>query len=136
MTGRLIFAIISTILEEMAIVVIVLWGLPRIGVHIPLAGLIALMLAWAAYSVATFRMGSRALKKKPVIALPDMVGSQGVVVSPLASEGLVKIRGELWRARSDSGEMKPGVEVVVVGQSSLKLVVRESSLANDLEKTE
>lgn len=136
MTGRLVLAIISTILEETAIVVIVLRGLPEIGVHIPLPGLIALMVAWGAYSIATYRIGSRALKKKPVIALPNMVGSQGVVVSPLAPEGLVRIRGELWIAKSDSSEMEPGVEVIVVGQNSLKLVVRESSAANDLEITE
>lgn len=135
MRGRLVLDIISTLLEETAIVVIVLWGLPKIGVHIPLPGLIALMVAWGAYSVATYRLGSRVLKKKPVIA-PDMIGSEGTVVGPLAPKGLVKIRGELWIAKSDSGEMKPGAKVIVVGQNSLKLVVRESSTANDLEITE
>lgn len=136
MTGRLIFAIISTILEEAAIVVIVLWGLPKIDVHIPLPGLIALMVVWGTYSVMTYRMGSRALRKKPVINLSDMVGSKGKVVSPLAPEGLVRIKGELWVAKSASGEMKPGVEVIVVRQNSLKLVVRESGTANDSEITE
>ncbi|MDO8688314.1 MAG: hypothetical protein Q7K41_06985, partial [Dehalococcoidales bacterium] len=44
-------------------VVIVLWGLPRIGITIPLAGLIALMVAWGAYSVITYQLGSRALRR-------------------------------------------------------------------------
>ena len=136
MTGRLIFAIISTILEETAIVVIVLWGLPKIGVHIPLPGLIALTVVWGAYSVMTYRMGSQALRKKPVMNLPDMVGSKGKVVSPLAPEGLVRIKGELWVAQSAGGEISLGKEVIVVRQDSLKLVVRESDAANDLEKTE
>ncbi len=136
MTGRLIFAIISTILEETAIVVIVLWGLPEIGVHIPVAGLVALMVAWAVYDIITYRIGSQALRKKPLITLPGMVGSKGVVVSPLTPEGLVKIKGELWVAKSASGEMERGVEVIVVGQNSLKLVVRESSITNDSGKTE
>ena len=135
MTGRLVMAIISTLLEETAIVVIVLWGLPKIDVHIPLPGLIALMVAWGAYSVMTYRMGSRALRRKPVIRLP-MVGYKGKVVSPLAPEGLVKIKGELWAATSASGEMEPGVEVIVVAQDSLKLVVRASSTTNDSEITE
>ena len=135
MTGRLVFAIISTLLEETAIVVIVLWGLPEIDIHIPLPALIALMVAWGAYSIATYRMGSRALRRKPVIRLP-MVGYKGKVVSVLAPEGLVKINGELWAATSASGEMELGVEVIVVGQDSLKLVVRESATSNDLEKTE
>ena len=134
--GRLILAIFSTILEETAIVVIVLWGLPQIDVHIPLPGLIALMVVWLAYSVFTYQLGSRALRRKQVVGLPNMVGSKGEVISPLAPEGLVRIRDELWVAKSASGEMKPGGKVIVVGQDSLKLVVRESSTTNDLEKTE
>lgn len=136
MTGRLILAIISTILEETAIAVIVLWGLPEIGVHIPLPGLIALMVVWGTYSVITYRMGSRALEKRPVVSLPDMVGGRGVVVSLLAPDGLVKIKGELWVAQSDSDEIEPGAEVIVVGQDRLKLVVHTTSPADDLGKTE
>jgi len=136
MTGRLVLGIISTILEEAAIVVIVRWGLPEIGVDIPLWGLIILMVAWLAYSVVTYRIGSRALRRKPVVGLPDMVGSKAKVVSPLAPEGLVRIRGELWVAKSAGGEMELGREVIVVGQDSLKLVVRESSTTNDLERNE
>ncbi len=136
MTGRLVLGIISTILEEAAIVAIVLWGLPQIGVHIPLPGLIALMVVWLAYSVVTYRMGTRALMRKQLVGLPDMIGGEGKVVSPLAPEGLVRIRGELWVAKSASGEMKPDGEVIVVGQDGLKLVVRERSTTNDLERTE
>lgn len=136
MTGRLVLAIISTLLEEAALVAVVLLGLPRLGVHIPLPGLIALMVVWGAYSTFTYRLGSRALRMKQVLGLPDMVGSKGKVVSPLAPEGLVRIRGELWVAKSTSGEMEAGRKVIVVGQDSLKLVVRESSSAGDLEGTE
>ncbi len=133
--ARLILAIISTLLEEAALVVIVLWGLPQIGIQLPLPGLLAVMVVWGAYSVFTYRIGSRALRQKPVMSLPDMVGCQGKVVSPLAPEGLVKIRGELWVAKSDSGEMKVGKEVIVVRQDSLKLLVRESSATDGLEQT-
>ena len=134
MMARLILTIISTLLEEAALVVIVLWGLPRIGIQLPLSGLIAVMVVWSAYSVFTYRIGSRALRQKPVISLPDMVGCQGEVVSPLAPEGLVRIRGELWVAKSDSGEMKVGREVSVVKQDSLKLLVRECSTTDGPEK--
>jgi len=123
-------AIISTLLEEAALVAIVLWGLPRLDIEIPLAGLIALMAAWGAYSVTTYRRGSRALKKEPLCGLPDMVGSQGGVVSPLVPEGLVRIKGELWQAKSASGRMDTGEEITVVGQDGLKLIVRKSSTGN------
>ncbi len=135
MRGRLIYAIVSTLLEETAIVVIVLWGLPGLGIEMPLAGLIGLMVAWGVYSVITYQIGSRALREKPLVGLPGMVGSKGRVVSPLAPEGLVRIKGELWLARADSGEVEPGQEVIVVAQEKLRLVVRAGDTSDDLEKT-
>ena len=76
------------------------------------------------------------MRRKPLDGLPDMVGSQGEVVSPLAPEGLVRIKGELWQAESASGRMDTGGEVTVVGQDGLKLIVRKRSTTDDLEKTE
>ncbi len=134
--GRLILAVISIILEEIAIVAIVLWALPEINVHIPLLGLIGLMVAWGAYSVITYRVGSRALRRKHVVGLPDMIGSEGKIVSPLVPEGLVRIRNELWIAKSAGGDMKHGGKVIVVGQDSLKLIVCDSSATDELEKNE
>jgi len=136
MTGRLVLAIISTTLEEAAIVAIVRWGLPQIDIHIPLWGLIVVMAVWLTYSVTIYRKGSQALRQKQVVGLPDMIGTKGKVVSPLAPEGLVKIKGELWIARLASGEMESGGEIIVVEQDRLKLVVRAKSATDDLEKTE
>ena len=132
MSARLILAIVSTLLEEAALGAIVLLGLPRLEIHIPLAGLIVLMVAWGAWSVIIYRIGSRALRRKPL--LPTVVGSKGKVVSPLVPEGLVRIKGELWVAKSADGELDTGVEVTVVEQDGLKLVVREG--AGNLERTE
>ena len=121
MRGRLILAIISTILEESAIAVIVLVGLPHLDIHVPLWGLIALMVAWGAYSITTYRMGSRALRKKPEIVLP-LISSKGKVVSPLTPGGIIRIKGELWQATSIDGNIDNGEEVTVVGQDGLKLI--------------
>jgi len=136
MTGRLVLAIISTFIEEGAIVAIVRWGLPQINVHIPLWGLIVVMALWLTYSVTIYRKGSQALRQKQLVGLPDMIGTKGKVVSPLAPEGLVRIKGELWVARSASDEMESGGEIIVVEQDRLKLVVRAKSATDDLEKTE
>ena len=125
MTIRLILAIFSALLEEAALVVIVLWGLPQLGIHIPLAGLIALMVALAAGDIIIYQMGSRALRRKPMVGLPDMVGSKGKVVSRLDPVGLVRIKGELWEAESAGGRIDTGEKVIVVGQEGLKLVVRK-----------
>jgi len=135
MKGRLIIAIVSTTLEEAALAVGVLWGLPRLGIRIPLWVLIIVMIAWAVYTVTTYRMGSRALRKKPVHGLKAMLSSKGQVVSPLLPEGMVRIKGELWKAKSASGRVDIGEKVIVVGQDRLKLTVRKCS-PDDLAGTE
>ena len=132
---RLVFAIFSTLLEELALVVIVLWGLPQLGIRIPLAGLIALMVALLTYAVISYRIVSRSLKRKPVVGLPNMIGSKAKVVSPLDPEGLVKIRDELWKAKSAGMKIDTGEEVTVVEQDGLELVVHRRS-TDDLKRTE
>lgn len=129
-SGRLIAAVISTTIEETAIAVIVLWGLPATGANLPLWGsialLVVLMVGWGTWSIWVYLKGSQALRREPLAGLPDMLGTKGEVVSPLAPQGLVKIRGELWVAESESGEINPSGEVTVVGQDRLKLIVRPS----------
>lgn len=132
---RLILAIISTIVEEAALVAIGVWGLPRLGVLIPLPVTIVVAVTWGVYSVFTYRAGSRMLKKKPLFSLSDMVGCQGEVVSPLDPAGLVKIKGEIWTAKSDGGNISCGEPVVVVGQERLKLVVRAGGLNDEAVKS-
>ncbi len=126
-TARLILAVVSTLLEEGAIVVIWYWGLPHFGIHLPLYVLIIIMVAWLAYAVAMFIVVTRVLSKKAVVGLPTMVGSKGRVAKPLAPEGLVQIGGELWGATSAEGEIGAGEEVTVVGEDGLKLVVRRGA---------
>jgi membrane-bound ClpP family serine protease len=124
MTTRLVMAVISNTLIEAIIVAIILWGLPRLGIHIPLYGLILISVAFLVYAVLSYNIGSRTLRKKPLPGFTTMVGVEGQVVSQLAPEGLVKIEGELWNARSENGPIDAGTDVIVVSQSGLKVVVR------------
>lgn len=126
MRSRLIVAIVSTAAEEAAILLLGLWLLPTLGVPIPVPVLVSVMLVWLGWSVFTYRKGSRALKQKPVRGLIDMKGMNGVVVRSLHPEGMVKIEGELWTARSVTGRIEAGSRVAVVSQEGLKLVVREA----------
>ena len=127
MSGRLILAVVSTILEEAALAVIVLVGLPELGINLHLAVLIVLMLAWAVIAVLNYRAGSRALQRQPVVGLGTMVGSRGRVVKQLQPEGLIKVGGELWQAKSVGPDIDSGNEVIVVGQDRKILIVRHSS---------
>ena len=52
-------------------------------------------------------------------------GRQATVLTPLAPIGQVRVDGEVWRARLESGSAaQPGESVVVVSAGGLQLVVR------------
>jgi membrane-bound serine protease (ClpP class) len=51
------------------------------------------------------------------------VGTLGVVRERLAPEGQVLIRGELWRAVTQTGPVEPGTRVRVVAVDGLTLRV-------------
>ena len=127
MIGRLIVAIVTTLLYELALIAVVLWGLPRLGIYIPIPGLVVLVLALGAVAIATYRKGSQALRKKAVVGLTSMISIKAKVVSKIDPEGMVKIKGELWKAQSTGERIDVGEEVTVVGQKRLKLIVRRDS---------
>ena len=134
-TARLIIAIVSNILEEVAIVVIWRWLLPEFGIRLPLSALIGVMIAWAIFSVSLFVFTTRTLSRQILVGLPTMIGSKGKVASPLAPDGLVRIKSELWGAISPEGNIDKGEEIAVVGEDGLKLIVRRNK-SDELKSSE
>ena len=122
-TARLILAVVSTLAVEAALFTIWRWVLPEWEIEIPLAALIAVMVAYAIFAVVDFWFITLVLKKQAVIGLSTMIGSKGKVTSPLEPEGLVTIKGELWGAKSIDKNIGSGELVTVVGQDGLKLIV-------------
>ena len=120
----LIWRIFTSSLEQAALVAVVLWGLPKMGVDLPLWVLVPTSIALGIWNVYTYRKAAQTLRVKPVAGLTDMVGTWGEAVGQLNPAGQVRIRGELWAAESESGELRRGDRMVVTGQKGLKLTVR------------
>jgi membrane-bound ClpP family serine protease len=131
MRTRLVVAIITNILELAAIALVVLLLLPRFEIRLPLWALFLLWIAWLAFGSFTYRKGTIALLRKPVSGLNDMSGCTGKVVNALAPVGTVRIKGELWDARSEGGRLDAGDEVEVIRQEGLRLVVRRYKASAD-----
>jgi membrane protein implicated in regulation of membrane protease activity len=125
------YSVITTLLEEIALVAIVLWLLPRWGINIPLWGLILMVVALGAYAYITYWLGKKALDKKPMIS-PD-VGSKCQAATPLTPEGYVRVNGELWQATSSSA-VDTGEEVVIVGIKRMTLLVSPAENENHQSK--
>lgn len=124
--ARLVLAIISTSLEEVAIYVIWRWLLPEFGIKLPFQVLIGVMVAWVAFGIWLFIFTTRTLGKQVPVGLPSMIGTKGKVASRLSPEGMVRIKGELWGATSAGGDIDAGEEVVVVSEDGLMLSVRRA----------
>jgi membrane protein implicated in regulation of membrane protease activity len=124
MSGRLLVAIISTVAEEAAVLILGIWLLPEIGVHLPFLIILAIMFVWLIWSIFTYRKGTYALLRKPFLGMVNMIGNTGIVVKTLDPDGLAKFRGELWSCTAQTGYIENGTRVIVIKQDGLKLVVR------------
>ena len=128
-----VLTITTSLLEEAALVAVVLWLLPRLGINIPLWGLILMMIALGVYNYITYRLGMKALIKKPIIS-PD-IGSRGRTTTPISPKGYVRIKGELWQA-SSSSTIDAGVEIAVVGMEGMTLLITPVEKDNHARKAD
>jgi membrane protein implicated in regulation of membrane protease activity len=126
-------AITTSLLEEAALVAVVLWLLPRVEINIPLWGLILMMIALGVYNYINYRFGKKALVKKPMISLD--IGSRGRTTTPISPKGYVRVNGELWQA-SSSSTIDAGEEITVVGIEGMTLLISPVEKDNRTRKAD
>jgi membrane-bound ClpP family serine protease len=123
---RLILAIISMALEQVAVFAVWRWLLPAFGIQLHVGIVIGVMVGWFVFGTWLFIFTTSVLKKKQHIGQTSMVGATGQAVGNLSPDGMVKIRGELWRAISEEGDILPDEDIIVTGEKGLKLLVRKA----------
>ena len=79
--------------------------------------------------ILMLKIALRARRAKRAVGGAGIVGLEGKAVTPLAPEGTVFVRNELWRARSRQS-IGEGEAVMVTGLDGVTLKVR--SLGNPL----
>ena len=62
-------------------------------------------------------------RRRVLTGAEGLVGLMGIAVGPLDPGGQVRLRGEIWRARSVAAPVEPGEEVAVVAVDGLTLEV-------------
>ena len=127
----IIFNIATGLLKGAVLLLVILWLLPLWGINIPMWGLILAVVAFLIYEIVTFRLGRRALDKKPAIWSEAIVGCRGKATTPLIPDGYVKVNGELWRALSSDTSINEGDDIVVVELDRLTLRVAPFSGTRD-----
>ncbi len=121
--GYVILNIATGLLKGTVLAAIVLWLLPLWGINIPIWGLMIIVVAFLIYEIITFRLGKKALERKPAIWAEAIVGRCGKATTPLTPGGYVQVGGELWRALSIDTNINEGDDIVVLELDKLTLSV-------------
>jgi len=119
---RLYLKAFGLLLDEVLIAGLILFVLWKLGVGIPfwafvLAGVFCVVAYWLLYRLLLSQ------GRKASFGEEGMVGLKGKTVTLLNPEGLVRVRGVLWTAVCQGGEVMVGAEIVVVGLEGLRLLV-------------
>lgn len=67
----------------------------------------------------------KAQRTKPVTGIEGLIGETGQIVMDIAPVGMVKVHGELWKAKTTSGDIATGKKVRVTAIQDLTLFVEE-----------
>jgi len=116
---RLAVAVAASLLDEILLVVAVLWILPLFGIHLPLWVVLILAVIFPATGALTFVI----VRKKPNLGFENQIGVKGLALSRIGKKGTVRIGRENWAARTEGPVVEPGTPVVVIGQNALILSV-------------
>jgi len=79
----------------------------------------------AGFFIFVLGKGIRAQARRVSFGTEALVGGVATAVTVLAPEGMVRLGGEQWSARSMEGTVGPGERVEVVGREGLSLLVRK-----------
>ena len=126
--ARLILIIIGSLVEEAIIIFIIFFVLSLFGIEMPLWFIITLVLVLSAPAIMIYR----SLSKKPLLGFESMIGKSGLTVGPIARKGTIKIGNELWSSETDYEYIEAGAEVIVTGQTGLKLNIRKKKQEDSL----
>ncbi|MFC2017615.1 NfeD family protein [Chloroflexota bacterium] len=112
------------LLDEAAavgLVLLVLWFF-RIRISLPVAIVIALLLG--TFVFITHKVIIPSFHRKKVTGSEGMIGLEGEVIKPLAPVGVIRVRGEYWKAKSVGEHIAAGEEVEISGLNGLTLTVK------------
>lgn len=116
--------VLIALLDDVAVLALVFVVLWFFKVEIPLSAIIAIGLVVGTFIFIVHRAIVPSLRRKKVTGAEGMIGLVGEVTQSLTPQGIIKINGEYWKARSVEGNINDGEDVEVMEVKGLKLEVR------------
>lgn len=116
--------VLVLLLDEAAVLVLVVLGLRFFGIQIPLQITIPLAILVGILVFIIHVAVIPSFHRQQVAGREGMVGARGSVVTPLTPIGTIALMGEYWKARSIDVGIEAGEDVEVVGLEGLTLKVK------------
>jgi membrane-bound serine protease (ClpP class) len=108
---------------SMALGSLMLFDAPDVGFRISWWVIAPTVGATAGVFLFVVSAGLRALRRRPLLGAPGLIGQTAVARGPIDHEGQVAVQGELWRAVAEGDPVADGTPVRVVGVEGLTLKV-------------
>lgn len=121
------FVVMIALLDDiivLALVVLILW---IFDVELPVPAIVILVLGLGTFIFIVHRAVVPAIRRRKTSGAEGMIGMTGEVTEPLKPKGVVKIKGEYWKAVCVEGDVDKGEDVEVLGIKGLNLEVRKKS---------
>ena len=115
--------VLVLLLDEAAVIVILILVLHFLGVQIPLSIMIVIGLLAGALVFIIHIAVIPSFHRKQVTGREGMIGLQGTVVEPLTPVGAIMVNGERWKAKSVDDNIEVGEDVEIVRVEGLTLRV-------------
>ena len=116
--------VLALLLDEAAAVGLVLLVLWFFEISIPLSVAIVIALLLGTFVFITHKVIIPSFHRKQVTGSEGMVGMEGEVIQSLTPVGVVRVEGELWKAKSLDEDVAAGEEVEILGLNRLTLEVK------------
>ncbi len=117
--------ITASLLDDVIIVGLIFLGLWLFHVEITWVLVLVIVIVMAIFVLIMHQAVVPAIMSRIVVGAEGMIGMMGRVTETLKPVGMIKIKGEYWRARVSKGTIEVGEEVEVVGIKGLDLEVRK-----------
>jgi len=112
------------LLDEVAALVLVLLVLWFFKIRISFEIVIVIALLLGTFVFITHKVIIPSFHKRKVTGSEGMMGLVGEVIEPLAPVGVVRVEGELWKAKSVDDDIAAGEDVEILRLQKLTLEVK------------
>jgi membrane-bound ClpP family serine protease len=119
--------VLIALLDDVVALVLVFVVLWFFRVEIPLSAIIVIGLVLGTFIFILHRAIVPSLRRRKITGAEGMVGLTGEVVKSLKPDGVVRVGGEYWQAKSIEGDVEAGEDVEVIDIDRLNLEVRRKA---------